>query len=206
MIDWLLNQLSWETIAVAAALAYVLLAAKENIWCWFFALISTAIYTLLFWNVSLLMESALNIYYLLMAVYGFSQWRKPDTKTCAGAETSRAIIHRWPIKYHLISIAGILIFSAVSGWLLSKYTAASLPYLDSLTTWAAVFTTWMVTRKVLENWLYWIVIDAISIYLYLSKDLYQTAILFILYVGIAAYGWYTWHKKLQTQEFTRQNI
>jgi nicotinamide mononucleotide transporter len=189
--DWLTGSGIWESAAVIAALAYVWLAAKENIWCWFFALVSTAIYTLLFWNVSLLMESALNIYYLLMAIYGWWQWQG-ITKNHHPQE-----IHRWPVKRHLLAITGIVFVALASGWLLERYTGAALPYLDSFTTWAAVFTTWMVARKVLENWLYWIVIDAVSIYLYLDRELYQTAVLYLLYVGFALFGWYSWKRSMQ---------
>lgn len=188
-MSWLIAQFSWETVAVITSVAYVILAARENIWCWFFALITTSIYTIIFWNVSLLMESALNVYYLAMAVYGWWQWNRPEAKD------QIAKIHQWPLRLHLPSIAGIILISATSGWLLNRYTSASLPYLDSLTTWAAVFTTWLVAKKVLENWLYWIVINSVSIYLYFTKELYQTVILFVLFVILAVYGWFSWRRK-----------
>ena len=71
----------WEYVAVLLSIAYLLLAARENIWCWLCALVSTCIYVLLFWNESLLMESALNGYYIAMAVYGWWQWRGKSAKT-----------------------------------------------------------------------------------------------------------------------------
>ena len=79
----------WEVIAVALAIAYLLLAMKESLWCWYAAFISTAIFIMLFWDASLLMESALQIYYLAMAVYGWVQWRSKQ-------ETNQSLqIHRW---------------------------------------------------------------------------------------------------------------
>ena len=75
-------------------------------------------------------------------------------------------------------MGSVLLLSAASGWLLSQYTGAAWPYLDSFTTWGAVLTTWMVARKLLENWLYWIVIDGLSIFLYIDRELYLTAALF----------------------------
>jgi nicotinamide mononucleotide transporter len=96
----------------------------------------------------------------------------------------------------LACIGAILALAITSGFLLSRYTDAALPFLDSITTWAAVVATYMVAQKVLENWLYWIVIDAISIYLYIDRELYLTALLFAAYVVIAAYGWYSWKKIL----------
>lgn len=187
IIDLILAR-PWEAIAVVLGIAYVALAARENIWCWPAALFSTAIFSWLFWDVSLLMESALNVYYLFMAVYGWWQW------TRGSKDHSPQKIHSWSTKQHLISISLILIFAITSGMLLSRYTQAALPFLDSLTTWAAVVTTYMVTRKVLENWLYWVVIDAVSVYLYLDRGLYMTCALFFGYIIIAIYGWYSWKR------------
>ncbi len=183
----------WEVVAVILALAYVLLAVKERIECWYAALISTAIYTFLFWDVSLLMESALQVYYLVMAVYGWWQWRHHANKN------EDLHIHTWSAQQHLAGISAIVVISIVSGYLLTKNTSAALPYLDSFTTWASVYTTYMVTKKVLENWIYWVVIDAISIYLYIDRGLYLTAILFVLYVVIAIYGYMQWLKRYREQ-------
>ena len=183
----------WEVIAVILALAYVLLAVKERIECWYAALISTAIYTFLFWDVSLLMESALQVYYLVMAAYGWWQWRHHTNK-----EEDLAI-HTWSIQQHLTAISGIIVISIVSGYLLAENTSAALPYLDSFTTWASVLTTYMVTKKILENWIYWVVIDAISIILYIDRGLYLTALLFMLYVVIAIYGYIQWLQRYREQ-------
>jgi nicotinamide mononucleotide transporter len=179
----------WEAIAVALGVAYVFLAAKENVLCWPAALVSTAIFSWLFWDVSLLMESALNIYYLAMAIYGWWSW------TSTSQHRSQQI-HSWSLKKHAVCICLILILALTSGLLLSHYTQAALPFLDSITTWAAVITTYMVAQKILENWLYWVVIDAISIYLYIDRELYLTAMLFAAYVVIAIYGWHSWKKIL----------
>jgi nicotinamide mononucleotide transporter len=187
IIDLILTR-PWEAVAVALGIAYVVLATRENVWCWPAALVSTAIFSWLFWDVSLLMESGLNVYYLFMAVYGWSQW------TGGSKDHSPQKIHSWNKKQHLISISLILIFTIVSGLLLSRYTQAALPFLDSLTTWAAVVTTYMVTRKVLENWLYWVVIDSVSVYLYLDRALYMTSALFFAYIVISIYGWYSWKR------------
>jgi len=85
----------------------------------------------------------------------------------------------------------------ISGYLLNSGTEAKLPYLDSFTTWASVVTTVMVARKVLENWIYWLVIDSVSIYLYIDRELYFTAILFALYIVIIFFGWFSWSKNYQ---------
>ena len=185
--------LSWENLAVVLAVAYLLLAMWENSLCWYAAFISTAIYTLLFWHVSLLMESALNVYYMAMAVYGWWQWQK------GGARHSGIAIQRWRMGRHVQVVTGILLISVLSGWLLSRNTEAAWPYLDSFTTWASVATTYMVAKKVLENWLYWVVIDALSIFLYLDRGLYSTAVLFVVYVVIAVFAYFNWRSRYQQQ-------
>ena len=183
----------WEVAAVVLALTYLLLAMRENILCWYAAFASTAIYLFLFWDVSLLMESALQIFYLVIAVYGWWQWRhrNPDGETLH--------IHRWSPSMHLYAFAGVGVLTFVFGYVLDNYTSAALPYLDSFTTWGAVVTTYMVTRKVLENWLYWIVIDGAAIYLYIDREMYLTALLFVLYVILVIIGFFQWLSLYRTQ-------
>lgn len=176
----------WEACAAALAVAYLLLAAREHIACWACALASTAIYTVLFWNVSLLMESALNVYYLAMAVYGWRQWR-------GGGQGGGALaISTWRWQRHVAVVAGVLVVAAMNGYLLAEHTHAAWPYVDSFTTWGAVVTTFMVARKVLENWIYWFVLDAISIPLYLERGLTVTALLFAAYLVIVVFGYLNW--------------
>ena len=90
----------------------------------------------------------------------------------------------------------MLLISLVSGALLHRYSAAALPFLDSFTTWGSVLTTFMVARKVLENWIYWIVIDATSIVLYLDRGLYLYAGLFVAYLVIAVFGYFNWRHSM----------
>lgn len=178
---------SWEAIAVLLAIAYLVFAAQEKIVCWLCALLSTAIYTVLFWNVSLVMESLLNVYYLLMAIYGWQQWSRGDL----GGSVE---IHRWGWRNHVAATGAVVFCSVICGYLLASHTSAAWPYVDSFTTFGAVVTTWMVTRKVLENWLYWLVIDAVSIPLYLERGLMLTAALFAMYLVIVVYGYFAWRR------------
>ena len=184
----------WELLAVILALLYLLLAMKERIECWYAAFISTGIYIYLFWDVSLLMESALQIYYLAMAVYGWWQWRKQSE------QDEDLTIHTWSMPQHALVAVSIVILTVVSGYFLSENTSAALPYLDSFTTWGAVVTTYMVTKKVLENWLYWIVIDGVSVFLYLDRGLYLTAVLFLLYVIMVVFGFLQWLPRYREQQ------
>ncbi len=176
----------WEAVAVTLGVAYLLLAVRESLWCWYAAFVSTWIFLVLYWRVDLLMQSALQVYYLVMAVYGWRQWQR------GSAGHAQLAISRWYARQHLAALAAVLLASAASGALLQHYTDAALPYLDSFTTWGSILTTWMVARKILENWLYWLVIDSVSIYLYLDRALYLTAGLFALYLVIVLFGYRRW--------------
>jgi nicotinamide mononucleotide transporter len=177
-----------EIVAVVFGLIYIILAAKENIWCWPAAFIGTGTSIYLFWDGSLYMESALNVYYLLMAIVGWWQWQY-------GSNTKSVLsISTLSLTQHAVFLGAIAILTAVSGYLLSHNTDAALPYLDSFTTWSAVITTWMVARKILENWLYWVVINSASIYLYLDRGYVLYAVLFGLYIIIAIFGYAQWRR------------
>ena len=180
----------WEVTAVLLAIGYLVLAVRENIWCWYCAFASTAIYTVLFWDVSLLMESALNVYYMGMAIFGWYQWTRGHA--ASGGTDTGITIRSLTRNQHLIIIVAIGNLSLVSGYLLSQYSEAAWPYVDSFTTWASVVTTYLVAKKFLENWLYWIVIDTVSIPLYLDRGLPLTALLFAGYVVIAFAGYVSW--------------
>jgi nicotinamide mononucleotide transporter len=177
-----------EVVAVALAIAYLLLAVRESLWCWPAAFLSTSIYLYLFFDARLYMESALQVFYLVMAVYGWYVWHK-------GAGGDRQLpVSRWPARVHVLAILLILALSAGSGFLLHRHTLAAFPYLDSFTTWAAVWTTYLVARKKLENWIYWMIIDSLSVYLYLQRELDLTALLFIMYVVISVFGFLSWKR------------
>lgn len=188
-----------EVAAVVFAMAYLLLAVRENVLCWLFAFLSTAIYTVLFWDVSLLMESALNVYYMAMAVYGWHQWTRGGAED--GGDSNALAIQTMSSRQHALVIAAIAILVFVSGYLLSEHSSAAWPYVDSFTTWASVITTYLVARKYLQNWLYWIVIDTASIPLYIDRGLNLTALLFVAYVVIATLGYFKWreHFRMDTQ-------
>ena len=197
-MDTLLEQLQqWsalEVVAVVAAILYLLLAIRENIWCWLFAGISTAIYVYLFITARLYMESALNVFYFAMAVYGFTVWYKGRT---ADHELPVSV---WPLATHGVAIGAILLASLTSGYLLDTRTDAAFPYIDSLTTWSAIWATFLVARKVLENWWYWLVIDVASVAIYWSRDLQLTALLFVVYVFMIPFGLLAWRRSWREQQ------
>ncbi len=138
------------------------------------------------------MESILNVFYFAMAVYGFVVWTSGS-----GPGREREVVV-WSLTVHAAAIATILLLGVSSGALLSSYTDAAYPYLDSLTTWFAIWATFLVAQKVLENWYYWLVIDVVSIFIYLARDLHLTAALFVVYVVMIPFGWIAWRRSMQS--------
>lgn len=193
----------WEVAGVVLGFAYLALIMRQNILGWYAAFGSTAIFSWLFWDVNLLMESALNVYYLLMAVYGWWVWKanamaNPSANPVDSAD-AKMPIQCWSYQRHILVIAAVVLLSLFTGYGLEKNTNAVLPYLDSFTTWGAVITTYMVAQKVLENWLYWLVINTAAIYLYLDRELYLIAFQMLVYFFMACAGWFVWKKEYQQQ-------
>ncbi|MDA8604619.1 nicotinamide riboside transporter PnuC [Gammaproteobacteria bacterium] len=175
-----------EPTAVILAIAYLLLAIKQNISCWFAAFFSSLLYFFVMYSAGLYMEAGLQIFYCIMAVYGWIQWRI----TLPG--NSKFLVKTWNRDQHIKAILLIILLAIVSGWALEKFTNAALPFLDSLTTWGAIVTTYMVAKRLLENWIYWFVIDTISVFLFYSRGLILTSILFLVYLIIIYFGYKSW--------------
>tara|TARA_B100000927_G_C16454790_1_gene465386 strand:- start:458 stop:1051 length:594 start_codon:yes stop_codon:yes gene_type:complete len=180
---------SWiETFAVAFSISYVVLAAKGNIWCWFFAILSVSIYIFLCYEAKLFAETILQIFYLIMAFIGYFTWNNSNEKFTA---------KQLSISNHILIILSGAIITFLIGFYLATYTEAKMPIIDSFTTCFSIIATFLVIRKILENWVYWIIIDLVSIYIYFSRDLHLTSLLFLVYTVIAIIGYFNWKKKLQ---------
>jgi nicotinamide mononucleotide transporter len=178
-----------EGLAVVLALAYLVLAARESLWCWHCAFVSSALYVLVLWDARLLTEAGLNVFYMAMAVAGWYQWRRGGS----GDEGRMTIVSmQW--WHHGVLFAALMLLTIASGWAMQTWTTAALPYVDSFITWGSVITTVLVIRKVLENWLYWVLFDGIAVFAYLNRGLYMTALLFALYVVIVIFGYVKWRK------------
>jgi nicotinamide mononucleotide transporter len=182
-----------ELTAVILAVAYLVLAIRQNIWCWFCAAISTAMYVYLFAKANLYMESLLNVFYFGMAIYGWTVWR--------GGESSDGLpVSVWPMQVHVYAVSVIICVAAASGFLLAKFTDAAYPYIDSATTYAAIWATFLVARKKLENWWYWLVIDAVSVFIYWTRGLEATAVLFVVYVVLIPIGLVAWTRSYRQHQ------
>ena len=176
-------------LAAVLAVAYLLLAIRQRIECWVAAFVSSVLYVWVIFTAHLYMESVLNAFYAAMAVYGFLQWR--------GAKGGTVLaVSRWPLARHLAGVLGILCLSAISSYFLRRFTPAAWPFVDSIVTWSSVFATFLVARKVYENWHWWLVIDSVSLCLYFTRHLYLTMLLFVLYLMLIVIGMRQWRRSL----------
>ena len=141
-----------ETIAVVLSVLYVILATKQNIWCWAAAGISVVLYIYICFSAQLYPETGLQIFYLLMTFYGYFQWNKNN---------GELEIAQWTMGKHLLLILIGAIVAFLMGFYFATYTSAKMPIIDSFTTVFSIIATYMTAKKILSNWLYWIVIDAV---------------------------------------------
>lgn len=178
-----------EIIAAVLAVVYLLLAIRQRIECWAAAFVSSCLYVWVLFGAHLYMESVLNAFYAVMAAYGYWQWRHG----AAGAELG---VSRWPIAPHLLGILGVIVLSAVNSYFLRRFTPAAWPFVDSMVAWSSVFATFLVARKVFENWHWWLVIDSVSLCLYFTRRLYLTTLLFAVYLVLIVVGMRQWRRSL----------
>jgi nicotinamide mononucleotide transporter len=192
-----------ELISVISAIIYVVLAAQKNIWCWFFGIISAILWTYAAYAYyQLYIDSALQVYYVVMGFYGWYMWKYGYEKE--GVELPMTQLST---QNHLYIIGVGLVLTFLVGYFFNTYTAAAATYLDAFTTIFSIMTTVLVARKVIENWLYWIVIDAAYIYLYGTRGGYLFAFLNVVYVIIAIIGYINWKKEydLSNEKLTIDN-
>lgn len=188
-----LQQTTWlEIIAMVTGLLFPIFAAYEKKICWLFGGISSLIYIYLMFIAQLYSDAILNFYYVVMAFMGYLTWsgiikvRKKEVKVSYA-------------NFRLLIIVSLIaaVYSVVSGYIFLRYTNASYPFLDATLTGFAFIATWLETRKKIENWYIFLVVDGLSIWLFWKKGYILTAILFIIYCIICIYGIIQWHRKIK---------
>ncbi len=183
-----------EWFGVFTGILCVWLAAKNNIWNWPIAIISVLIYIFIFFETKLYADMGLQVYFFVTNIYGWYYWSKqrnnPEESRPVSLITKKEIV---------LSIIGVIGFTIVLGFLLFKKTDASFPFVDSFCTACSLIAQIFLARKVLQNWLIWIFVDAIYVGMYFSKDLYATGLMYALYIGIATMGYLDWRKVYREQ-------
>lgn len=190
LINTLAHQDIFEWIGLITGIIYVILAAREKPVCWVFGIVSCAMIAYKDLTSYLLYSDAgLQIFYIIMGVFGLYQWLRKNDQ---GNDTIR--IKRMRRLDHLLMFAGSIVLSFPVGYLFNRYTDASFSYLDAWTTVLSIGATILLIRKYLENWIYWIFIDLVYVYLYFQRGADFFALLFLIYGVIAIYGLKNWRK------------
>ena len=191
MIFNFLTENWFEIVAALLAITYLLLAMRQDARCWIAWIISSLMYLFVMYSAGLYMEAGLQIFYLLMGFYGLYQWQYKL------ANNEALKIKVWPITAHMMCLTTLFVLVLASGYILSNNTDAASPYIDAFTTWGAIIASYMVAKKILENWIYWFVVDFVSVFLFVSRELYPTALLFCLYLILVIFGYRSWKNEWQ---------
>ncbi len=185
------ESLAWavEIASVGAGILYALLAVARRRMCWLFGGLSSAGLAWLAARERLPMQAVLQVFYVVLACYGY--WRWSGSRNAEGL-----VVGWWTWPGHIVAAVAVAVLTVLSGQVLASGIASAQPWLDAATTWASVVATLLAAQARIENWLYWIVIDAGLAVLYARQGLYLVAALFAAYLVIAAAGFVEWRRRL----------
>ena len=187
-MNWISEQLDLilEIIAVLFGIAYVLLIAKNKISGWVFGGIGSLISVLLFIRSQLMAEAILYAYYVIAAVQGYVNWNKQE---------DTLEVYQRSITYHIfVVIVGTGLSFGLYFILQEIFPESARPLIDSFTTIFSFIATYLTVKRYIENWIYWIIIDAVTVYLYISRDFYIYAGLMVAYTLMAIFGYLEWKR------------
>ncbi len=181
-----------EWIAVVTGFICIYLAAKESIWNWPISIISVISYSFLFFREAMYGDMTLQIYFLFTAFYGWHFWikkRTADQKPISKLET----------KNWLLVIIFVLVLSIFLGWFMASFTNSTVPYADGFCTSVSFVAQFLLTRKILENWLLWVFVNMCYVPLFIYKNLNLSALLYMVLIIIAFKGYLDWKKTYREQ-------
>lgn len=187
-----------EYFGVVTGLLYLLLEIKQHRSMWVVGFLTSLVYVAVFFHAKVYADMGLNMYYVAISIYGFRQWaihRKVSTAEEPSAPVDEGILYRhltWRLGL-FVGLALAIIFGAI--WYVLNYlTDSPIPVGDAFTTAVGIVATWMLARRIVEHWIFWVVANGVSVYLFYLRGLYPTTFLYICYTLLAIAGWYTWTK------------
>jgi nicotinamide mononucleotide transporter len=186
--------MNWlEGLAVATGFIYVILAIREDRWCWVAGFLSTLCYVVVCGFAGLWLQMGLQCFYVLLCVAGWRAWREtPQAPEISSPSTPELNISHWSLRAQLLALAGTALFT-LAGYFALTHVGSEQPLLEAATTAGGLMATWMTARKVLENWPWWVVIDTATAVLYWRAEMPWTAWLYVAYAALAIVGWRQWH-------------
>ena len=180
----------WEILAVVFGIISVYLSTRENIWSWPTALINVGLYFVVFYEAKLYADMGLQAVYFALSLYGWYEW------LYGGENRTELHVSRASRTLGVRLVVIGVVCAATLGTALARLTDAALPYLDSATTSTSLIAQWMMTRKILENWAVWMVVDVVYVGMFIFKKLYLTAGLYSVFFVLAAMGYVQWKRSL----------
>jgi nicotinamide mononucleotide transporter len=191
MAEYVAN--NWmDILGTLLGLMYLYLEIKENVWMWIVGCIMPMIYIVVLYDRGIYADCAMEVYYFLAGIYGFAYWLRGKSRS--GKSVSIAVTPRKTAV--CLTVCSIALWQ-VLGVALDKLTDSTVPYTDALTTSLSVIALWMLSRKLIEQWWVWFVVDLISSGLYIYKGIYGRALLYGIYTVMAVYGFLTWERKMR---------
>jgi len=182
-----------ELFGVVTGILYVILEVRQNKLLWPLGLITSVAYVYIFFTGKFYADMGLQVYYVLISIYGWYFWSRGGAKAEKG-ELPVARINR--MQFFMLLLAFGASWAGIY-YVLDRHTDSTVPLGDSFTTALAIVATWMLTRKIIEMWFLWIIANVVSIGLYIYKGLYPTVMLYVVYAGMAAYGYFEWKKSMK---------
>lgn len=183
-----------EVSAVIFGIVSVFLSTRENIWSWPTAIVNVTLYSLVFYGAKLYADMGLQFVYLILSVYGWYEWKY------GGKDRTELHVTRAATRLLAFAAVAAAVFAAVLGAILSRTTDAALPWLDSATTSTSLVAQFMMTRKILENWVIWAAVDVVYVGMFIYKQLYLTAGLYAVFFVLAVAGYHQWKRTLLTRD------
>lgn len=180
-----------EVVAVVFGLLCVWLCVKENIWCWPTGLVQVSLYVIIFYQAKLYSDTILNVIYVGVQFYGWYHWLHGgrDRGELAVSRLSAPALNGWIV----VTVVG----TALWGYGMASLTDAAVPYWDAFTTVASLVAQWLMARKRVENWAFWIAVDVVAVGVYLYKGLHLTAGLYFVFLIMCIEGWRAWNRTVQ---------
>lgn len=179
-----------EWLIFICALVYVVLAAIENSGCWLFGILASMLSIYLCYQGNLFLESGLQVFYVIIGIYGWYEW-------LYGSGNTALEITSWSLSKNMYLIAAGCLIWIPFGYIAHRYSTQALPYLDAFITAFSIVATWMTTRKIIQNWIFWTIIDALAVVLYASREFYLIALLYVIYTLLAVIGYFQWKKRIR---------
>ena len=189
-----------EWVAVLTGFACVWLAARESLWNFPVAIVSCGLYVLVYFRAQLYADSKLQIFFVLLNLYGWYEWR------FGGQDRAELTITRTRPGEWAAVLGFVVLFTVGYGYYLAHFTDDALPHWDSFTTAGSMAAQYLLMRKRLENWLLWMLVDSIYVPILWYKHLYPTSGLYALYLGLAVYGYFEWRRALRLTATTQAQL